>query len=212
MCIAFLNLLLYKTRARAHNISMNIRELLNESMIEIGAELSTKDEALDRLIELQRDGGAVRNPLSLSREIRARETLGTSAVSMRVAIPSVRHRGARKTSISALTVSDGVSYDSPDKRKVRLMFMISGKDGTDEYIEVKARLMHLLMDSEFTARLCSAKSREEFLRLIDEREKVRYAKPKPDKRYDCSKFLEKNYDSVEKRRLFFERIKNRFKH
>ena len=124
---------------------MNIRELLNENMIEIGAELSSKDEALDKLIELQKDAGAVRNTVLLSREIRSREMLGSSAVSMRAAISSVRHSGAKKTSVSALTVKYGISYDSPDKRKVRLMFMISGKDGTDEDTDVKARIMHLLM-------------------------------------------------------------------
>ena len=173
---------------------MNIRELMNVSMIETGAELYTKDEALDRLIELQKDGG-IRNSALLSREIRARELLGTSAISMRVAIPSVCHRGAKRTGISALTVKDGVSYDSPDKRKVKLLFMISGRDGSDEYIEAKSRLMHLLMDSEFTAQLCSAKTPEEFIRLIADREKTRYSPPPPDKSYDCSKFLNKNNKS-----------------
>ena len=161
-------------------------------MIEIGAELSSKDEALDRLVELQKDGGAIKNASALSREIREREALGSSAVSMRVAIPSVRHSGAEKTGISAITVKDGVSYGAPDKRAVKLLFLISGKDGTDEDTQIKARLMHLLMDSEFTAGLCSAKSKEEFLGLIAKRESVRYSRPRSDKRYDCSKFLIQN--------------------
>ncbi|MBQ6499308.1 MAG: PTS sugar transporter subunit IIA [Ruminococcus sp.] len=188
---------------------MNIRELLNENMIEIGAELSTKDEALDKLIELQKDAGAVRNTVLLSREIRSREMLGSSAVSMRAAISSVRHSGAKKTSVSALTVKDGISYDSPDKRKVRLMFMISGKDGTDEDTDVKARIMHLLMDSEFTARLCAAKSKDEFLDIIDEREKVRYPAIKPDKKYDCSRLIQNESKRSTKKLFFFSRNKSK---
>ena len=189
---------------------MNIRELLNENMIEIGAELSTKDEALDKLIELQKDAGAVRNAALLSREIRSREMLGSSAVSMRAAIPSVRHGGAVKTSISAVTIKDGISYDSPDKRKVRLMFMISGKDGTDENTDAKARLMHLLMDSEFTAMLCAAKSKEEFLDIIEEREKTRYPAFRPDKKYDCSRLI-KGEKKAKAGKLFFS-TRNIFNH
>lgn len=177
---------------------------MNESMIEIGAEISSKDEALDRLIELQKDGGAIGNASALSREVREREAMGSSAVSMRVAIPSVRHSGAGKTGISAITVKDGVSYGAPDKREVRLMFLISGKDGTDEDAQVKARLMHLLMDSEFTAGLCSAKSKEEFLSLIAQREAVRYSSPRPDKRYDCSKYLIRNKQN---KKSIIERMK-----
>ena len=182
---------------------------MNESMIEIGAELSAKDEALDRLIELQKRGGAISSASSLSREIRYREKLGTSAISMRAAIPSVRHSGAKKTSLSAVTVRDGVSYDSPDKRRVNLLFMVAGRDGTDEDIEVKSRLMHLLMDSEFTARLCAARSKEEFLNLIEERENARYPAPKPDKRFDCSKFLTEN--NKKQKQGMFDRLKGYYR-
>ena len=188
---------------------MNIRDLLNENMIEIGAELSTKDEALDKLIELQRSSGTVRNTAVLRREIHSREMLGSSAVSMRAAISSVRHSGAIKTGVSAVTIKEGISCDSPDKRPVKLVFMITGKDGTDENIEVKARLMHLLMDSEFTAGLCAAESKEEFLELIEEREKVRYPAFEPDKKYDCSGFLKDERELDKRKILFFKRNKSK---
>ena len=168
---------------------MDIRKLINKNLIEIGAELYTKDEALERSIALHKKSGCIHNARALRREIDEREKLGSSAVSCRIAIPAVSHSGAMHTSISAITVKDGVEYDAPDNRKVRLIFMISGKSGSDEYIEAKARLMHLLMDSDFTARLCAAQSKEEFLELLVHREKARYAPPQPNKRYDCSKYL-----------------------
>ena len=171
---------------------MNIRELLNENMIELGAELNSKDEALDKLIELQKDAGAVRNTVLLSREIRSREMLGSSAVSM-------RNDATFTIGKNTLTIKDGISYDSPDKRKVRLMFMVSGKDGTDEDTDVKARIMHLLMDSEFTARLCAAKNKDEFLDIIDEREKDRYPAFIPDKKYDCSRLLYRTKTPINER-------------
>lgn len=180
---------------------MNIRELINKNTIEIGAELFTKDEALDRLVKLHKAGGNIRNTAALRREINEREALGNSAVSGRFAIPGVSHSGAQRTGISAITVREGVDYGAPDKRKVQLIFMISGKSNSDEYIEVKSRLMHLLMDTDFTARLCAAQNQDEFMALLSQREKVRYAPPQPDKKYDCSKFLIKN-NNKKPRRLF----------
>ena len=171
---------------------MKLREMLQENRIEIGAEFGSKDEVLKALSGLQSDGDP-QNTALLNHEIQVREKQGNSAVSGRVAIPCVRHSGADDTRISVVTLKKGVDYDAPDKRGVRLVFLIAGRDRCDEYIEVKSRLMHLLMDSEFTARLCAAKSAEEFLEVFEERERIRYAPIKPDQRYDCSKFLERKY-------------------
>ena len=172
--------------------------MLNKDLIEIGAELSGRDETLDRLIELQ--GGGIRDSLTLSRELRESNTDRGGAVSFRVAIPSVRHKGASATGISAVTLKEDVDFGARDKRGIRLAFLISGKDDSDEYIEVKARLMHLLMDTEFTARLCAARSKDEFLSLIEQREQYRYAPPKPEKRWDCTRFI-----TEPKRKRFWKR-------
>lgn len=172
---------------------MKLREMLQKNRIEIGAELCSKDEVLKRLSSLQSDNDNPQNTALLTHEIEAREKLGSSAVSGRVAIPCVRHSGAEDTRISVVTLKSDVDFGAPDKRGVRLVFLIAGRDKSDEEIEVKSRLMHLLMDSEFTARLCSAKSADEFLEVFEEREKIRYAPWKPDKRYDCSRFLERKY-------------------
>ena len=152
---------------------MKIRELLNESLVEIGAELYSKEEALDELIRLQKNSGAIHNPNALKREIKEREQAGNSAISCRIAIPDVAHSGSARTMISAVTVKNGVDYGAPDKRPVKLIFMIAGKSGTDEHIRVKERLQKLLSDPGFTARLCAAQSADDFLRLIEERERLR---------------------------------------
>lgn len=160
---------------------MNIRELINEQSVEIGAEIYSKGEALSRLIELQKEAGAIRDTCELKREIYEREQKGNTALSCRIAIPDVMHKGAERTSITALTVKNGVDYGAPDKRPVKLLFLIAGKSGSDEYQQVKERLIRLLSDTGFTARLTSAKSKEEFLSLLSEKEKVRFS-PTPVKK------------------------------
>ena len=154
-----------------HNSRMKIRELMDESMIEVGAELYSKDEALDRLVELQKQDGDIRDALALRREVRERENKGSSALSFRAAVPEVRHKGAEKTCVSAVTVREGVAFDAPDKRPVKLIFLIAGRDGSDESVEARRRLTRMLSDIRFTSMLCAAGSSREFLRLIEEKEK-----------------------------------------
>lgn len=160
-----------------NNNPMKIRELLNENMIELGAELYSKDEALDELIRLQKKGGMIHNPRALKREITARERKGNTAAGYRIAIPDVAHSGSARTAISVITVKNGVEYGAPDRRKVKLIFMIAGKSGSDEHIKVKAQLRKLLSDPAFTAQLCAATDQKTFLALIDRKENRQAKQP-----------------------------------
>lgn len=154
-----------------NNIHMTIRELLNENMIETGAELYSKGEALDKLIRLQKNGGMIERPSALTREVIKRESMGNTAAGCRIAICDVMHSGAAKTAVSAVTIRDGVDYGAPDKRRVKLVFMIAGKCGSDEHKRVKEKLQKLLSDPTFTAQLCAAKSADVFFKLIVDQER-----------------------------------------
>lgn len=163
--------------AKSYTMYMNIRELLNESLIEVGAELSSKEEALEELILLQKQSGSIRNIRALRREIIAREKAGNTAVSFRIAIPDIAHSGSRRTTVSAITLKDGIEYGAPDKRPVKLIFMIAGKSGSDEHKKVKAELQRLLSDPVFTAQLCSAPDQKAFLDLIGQKENTHAKQP-----------------------------------
>lgn len=165
----------HKRKFAGHTIHMTIRELLSENRIEIGAPLYSKNEVLDELIRLQKISGAIHNPKALKRELCERERAGNTAVSCRIAIPDVAHSGSVRTAISAVTVKDGVDYGAPDKRPVRIIFLIAGKSGSSEHIRVRERLQQLLSDTTFSAQLCAAGSSREFLELIEERERLRFS-------------------------------------
>ena len=152
-------------------MNMKIRDYLAETNIEVGAELYSKDAALERLIQMQKKSGAVRNVNLLRKEVNEREKAYGSAVSGRIAISDFIHQGARHTSLSAITIPNGIDCGAPDKRPVKIIFMIAGKSSSDEHTEIKSQLMRLLSDPGFTARLCSAGSKEEFLSILSQKER-----------------------------------------
>ena len=70
-----------------------------------------------------------------------------------------------------MTVPDGVDYEAMDDEPSSLLFMIAAPNDGDVHLEVLSRLMTLLMDEDFRARLLAAKDKDEFLGIIDEMEK-----------------------------------------
>ena len=74
-----------------------------------------------------------------------------------------------------MTVPDGVDYEALDDEPSNLLFMIAApSDGGDVHLEVLSRLMVILMDEDFRAKLLAAESKEAFLQVIDEMEREKY--------------------------------------
>lgn len=77
-----------------------------------------------------------------------------------------------------MTVPEGVDYDAMDGKPSDVFFMIAAPaEGSDLHLEALARLSTILMDPEFKENLLHAKTKEEYLRLIDEKETEKF----PDK-------------------------------
>ena len=100
--------------------------------------------------------------------------MGTTAVGMEVAIPHAKSDAVKAPALTAITVPNGVDYGAADKKPCKLIFMIAATTDGDVHLEVLARLMQLLMDEEFTAKLKTAKTADEFLSIIDAKETEKF--------------------------------------
>ena len=74
-----------------------------------------------------------------------------------------------------MVVPNGVEYDALDGKPVNLLFMIAAPNTSDNvHLDVLSRLSTMLMDTEFKNKLISAKSKEEFLNIINETENEKF--------------------------------------
>ncbi len=81
-------------------------------------------------------------------------------------------RAVKNASLAAAVSKEGVDYDALDGMPSHLFFMIAAPDGAnDTHLEVLSRLSTILMDESFRNDLMNSPSVEEFLDLIDEKEK-----------------------------------------
>ena len=158
---------------------MKITDLLKKESVELGVHVSSKEGAIDRLVELMDAAGRLGDKAAYKEGILAREALGSTAVGDGIAIPHAKVAAVKEPGLAAIVVPDGVDYDAYDGSLSTIIFMIAAPDGeADVHLEALSKLSTLLMDPDFKESLIHAGSKEEFLRLIDEKEAGRKAKPK----------------------------------
>lgn len=157
---------------------MRITELLQDETIDLGVKVGSKEEAIDHLIDLMVKGGNITDREEYKKGILAREATGTTGIGGGIAIPHAKNKAVSKPGLASMTVPEGVDYDAMDGKPSDVFFMIAAPaEGSDLHLEALARLSTILMDPEFKENLLHAKTKEEYLRLIDEKETEKF----PDK-------------------------------
>lgn len=153
---------------------MRIVDLLKKESILLNGSPKSKSEAIDMLVDLQVKGGNIADKEEYKKGILAREEKGSTAVGEGIAIPHAKSASVKAPSLAAMTVPDGVDYEALDDEPSNLLFMIAAPNDGDVHLEVLSRLMTILMDEEFRAKLLNAKDKDEFLQIIDSMEKEKY--------------------------------------
>lgn len=168
---------------------MRITDLLKKNGIALNVNVSDKSTAINKLVSLHEKCGNLKDTAAYKEGILKREEMGTTAVGMEVAIPHAKSDAVKAPALTAITVPNGVDYGAADKKPCKLIFMIAATTDGDVHLEVLARLMQLLMDEEFTAKLKTAKTADEFLAIIDKKETEKF----PDEAKASAKPAKKGY-------------------
>lgn len=153
---------------------MRITDLLKKNGIALNVNVTDKSAAISKLVSLHEKCGNLKDTAAFKEGILKREEMGTTAVGMEVAIPHAKSDAVKAPALTAITVPNGVDYGAADNKPCKLIFMIAATTDGDVHLEVLARLMQLLMDEEFTAKLKTAKTADEFLSIIDRKETEKF--------------------------------------
>lgn len=152
---------------------MRITDLLKPEAITLGLDISTKDDAINALIGLHAAAGNLKDKDAYKEAILAREAQGTTAIGEGIAVPHAKTSAVKAPALAAITVPNGVDYGAPDGKPSDLLFMIAATEDGDVHLEILSRLMVMLMDADFAAKLRAAKTPAEFLDIINKQEAVK---------------------------------------
>lgn len=158
---------------------MKIIDLLNVNSIELNASVSSKADAIEKLVSLHEKAGNISDVVAFKKAILAREEQGTTAIGEGIAVPHAKSETVINPALSAITVADGVDYGAPDSKNSDILFMIAAPLDGDLHLEILSRLMVMLMEPDFCTALRNAKTKEEFLSIIDKKEAEKYPETPP---------------------------------
>lgn len=154
---------------------MRITDLLKKQGIALDVKVSSKDEAIDKLVNLMDASGNLNDKKEYKNKVLERESLSTTGIGDGIAIPHAKTKAVKNPGLSSIVVKDGVDYDSLDGAPAKLFFMIAAPESANNlHLEVLARLSTILMDESFRESLINAKSKEEYLKLIDDKETEKF--------------------------------------
>ena len=155
---------------------MRIVDLMKKEGIALGVNPADKEAAIDIMVDLQDKSGNNKNAKTYKKGILKRESEDSTAVGMGIAIPHTKNKAVIQPGLVAITVPNGVDYESPAGDMSTLLFMIAApKNGGDVHLEVLSRLMVMLMDETFANNLRAAKTADEFLEIIDTKETEKFS-------------------------------------
>lgn len=158
---------------------MKITDLLKKDSIDLNVEASTKEEVIRKAVELMNKNGNIINKDEYLKLVLKREEEGSTGIGEEIAIPHGKGDSISAPGLAAMVIPDGVDFESLDGRPIKLLFLIAAPNNKDNvHLDVLSRLSTLLMDEKFREELLHAKSREEFLKIIDQAENEKNAEKK----------------------------------
>lgn len=133
-------------------------------------DVSTRDEAIDALIDLLQSQSKLPDPEGFRKAIFHREQLVSTGIGMGVAIPHAKMDCFSDFFIVVgIQKKKGLDWNALDKVPVRLIFMIGGPEGRqNEYLQILSLLTSAIRDAELRKELLKASSAEEITALFSD--------------------------------------------
>ena len=116
---------------------MNITDLLTITSIDLDAKVSSKEEAIDHLVDLMMTTGKINNRELYRKDIFSRESQGSTGVGEGIAIPHAQSEAVDDFALAAMVVKDGV-----DNKKSIYQIVIENKDTINKSVTTLYRYIN----------------------------------------------------------------------
>ena len=157
---------------------MRVTELLKTASIDLRANVKNKQDAIAHLVDLMDKGGNLKDKAQYLKDVRAREASGTTGLGDGIATPHAKSKGVKSPGLAAMTIPEGIEFESMDGNPARLFFAIAAPDtAADDHLMILSKLATMIMDPDFKEALIAAKTKQEFLKIIDDKEDGKFQAP-----------------------------------
>lgn len=144
-----------------------ITKLINENLIKLELQATSKQEVFEELIEVLHQQGRISNKADFLADIQKREAEGNTGFEDGIAIPHAKSAAVIEPAVVIGIHKAGIEYGADDGQPSKLFFMIASPDGGDNHhIEVLAELSSKLIEDGFVESFINATSPAQALELL----------------------------------------------
>lgn len=158
---------------------MNLVDVFDSTSCSVKLSARSKNEALEALAGLaaRSEKIGVNKEKSIARALTEREAQGSTGFGNEIAIPHARIGNLESFVVFIALVPKGVEFDSLDKKKVRLFFVILGPENRpSEHVQILAAISRCLSNTSLKKELLAAGTieamEESFLRHAGEKQEA----------------------------------------
>ena len=143
---------------------MKIQDLLNKKVKLLDLQATTKEAAIDEMINSLVDNGVVTDFDVFKAGIMAREAQTSTGLGDGIAMPHSKNAAVKEATVLFAKSNKGVDYESLDGQPTDLFFMIAAPEGAnDTHLAALAELSKYLMQDGFADRLRKVTSPDEVI-------------------------------------------------
>ena len=143
---------------------MKIQDLLNKRVMLLDLQATTKEAAIDEMINSLVDNGVVTDFDVFKAGIMAREAQTSTGLGDGIAMPHSKNAAVKEATVLFAKSNKGVDYESLDGQPTDLFFMIAAPEGAnDTHLAALAELSKYLMQDGFADRLRKVTSPDEVI-------------------------------------------------
>ncbi len=148
---------------------MKLSQFLCKKAITSDLKSTTKEVAIDELLELLIDAGEIdkKNKKKVFEVLMAREALGSTAIGQGIAIPHGKCDCVKKL-VGCLGISkEGINFDSLDGEVAHIFFLlVAPVDSAGPHLKALARISRLLKDKFIRDSLIAAEDDKKIIKII----------------------------------------------
>lgn len=149
---------------------MNVAEVLKKEHIALGLSAASKEEVLEKLIDLLYENGALSDKKAFTEDVMERERVSSTGIGNSIAIPHGKSANVIETTAAIARLEKPITWSSADDEPVSFVVLLAVNENDKGVTHVKllSQMARKLASEETCKRLMDAADADEVIGIFSE--------------------------------------------
>ena len=149
---------------------MNVAEVLKKEHIALGLSAASKEEVLEKLIDLLYENGALSDKMAFTEDVMERERVSSTGIGNSIAIPHGKSANVIETTAAIARLEKPITWSSADGEPVSFVVLLAVNENDKGVTHVKllSQMARKLASEETCKRLMDAADADEVIGIFSE--------------------------------------------